>query len=321
MACKVVVVGSYNQDHVWRVDRFPRPGETRRGCGFGTGPGGKGFNQAVACARQEIATAFLAAIGDDALGTGAMRLAEAEGMHARWLASEDIPTGTAAILVDASGQNQIIVDLAANEHLEPGFLREHADLFARAEVLLAQLENNLEATRAALALGREHGLVCVLNPAPVHPDLDADLVRMADVLAPNESEFAQLCGRFLGVEVEASSVASLEADALHALARRLDVGSVIVTLGRQGCFVSHGDDRRGDADSHYHLRAETVEAIDTTGAGDAFCGALAAGLVRYAGRPFAAAVRQAGRVAALSTERAGAAAAMPRHAEVVARFG
>ncbi|KGI77071.1 ribokinase [Oleiagrimonas soli] len=321
MACKVVVVGSYNQDHVWQVDRFPQPGETRRGGGFRTGPGGKGFNQAIACVRQDVTTAFVGARGHDALGDGAAALAEAEGLTGCWQVREDVPTGTAAILVEASGQNQIIVDLAANERLDPDFLCTQSALFADARVLLAQLENNLDATRTALQLGGEHELIRVLNPAPVHPDLDADLLGLADVLTPNESEFAQLCARFLDTEVATDDVATLDDERLHALCRQLCGGSVVVTLGRHGSFVSHGDARRGDEAACYRVAAETVKAIDTTGAGDAFCGALVAGLADERVTRFADAVRHAGRVAALSTERAGAATAMPRRDEVVARFG
>ncbi|GAB3025726.1 ribokinase [Oleiagrimonas citrea] len=320
MATQVIVVGSYNQDHVWQVDRFPQPGETRRGSGFRTGPGGKGFNQAVACARQDVATVFIGARGKDALGEGAAALAEREGLMGCWQVREDVPTGTAAILVEASGQNQIIVDLAANERLDPDFLRAQSTRFADARVLLVQLENNLDATRAALELGGEHNLTCVLNPAPVHPDLDAGLLGLVDVLTPNESEFAQLCARFLDAEVATDDVASLDDERLHALCRRLCNGSVVVTLGRHGSFVSHGAARRGDEADCYRVAAETVTPVDTTGAGDAFCGALAAGLASTDSARFADAVRQAGRVAAMSTERAGAAVAMPRRDEVAARF-
>ncbi len=321
MQAQVVVVGSYNQDHVWRVDRFPQPGETRRGAGFATGAGGKGFNQAIACVRQDVGTAFIGARGDDALGRGAAELAAAEGLVCRWQVRDDLPTGTAAILVDDAGQNQIIVDLAANEHLDPDFLRAQHVVFGNARVLLVQLENNLDATRAALALGRAQGLTCVLNPAPVHPELDTDVLRLADVLTPNESEFAQLCTRFLDTDLAADAVAGLDDATLHDLTRRLCAGTVVVTLGRQGSFVSHGDARRGDVSAHYRVHPESVQAIDSTGAGDAFCGALVAGLARPGDAPFAQAVRDAGRVAALSTERRGASVAMPRRAEVLARFG
>jgi ribokinase len=321
MQQEVVVVGSYNQDHAWRVDRFPQAGETRRGSGFSTGPGGKGFNQAVACARQQVGTAFLGARGHDASGLDAERQARAEGLADRWLLLEDVPTGTAAILVDDQGQNQIIVDLAANERLDPDFLHLNVDVFTGAKVLLTQMENNASAIHAALKLGHEHGLTCLLNPAPVHPDLDPAVLELVDVLLPNESEFAQLCQRCLEEPIEAERVVQLDNATLHALARRLCRGTVVITLGRHGALVSHGQARRGDREATYRMQAETVHSIDTSGAGDAFCGSLAAGLVLFADSPFTAAVRHAGRVAALSTERRGTTHAMPHHVEVTARFG
>lgn len=316
----VIVVGSYNTDHVWRVDTFPRPGETRRGSGFSTGPGGKGFNQAMACVRQGADTLFLGARGQDALGDNAARSADHEGIQCCWQTCADVPTGSACIMVDAEGENQIVVDLAANDRLATDFLHAQDDAFGSARVLLVQLETSIDAVMAALELAGDHGMLRILNPAPVHPDLTRDLVRQADVLTPNESEFALLCGRFLDIDVNADGIAAMDDSTLHALARRLTGGSVVVTLGQQGCFISHGDARRGDDGEHYRVAAETVQPVDTTAAGDAFCGALAAGLVRLDGQPFAAAVRHANRVAAMTTERHGAATAIPTLDEVTTRF-
>ena len=321
-AAQVVVVGSYNQDYAWRIDTAPQAGETRRGEDFRSAPGGKGFNQAVACARQGVATAFVGAIGDDAAGRGAQALAKAEGIDAHWLVRDDVATGSASIVVEGSGQNRIIVALGANERLEPMHVRAQAGTFARARVLLAQLENNIEATRAAFELATAHGLIRVLNPAPVHAQLDAALLAHVDILTPNETEFALLLERIAGERIDAATLAQRAYADLHALARKLGVASVVVTLGAQGCFVSHDDgQQRGDAQPHYRVEAETVDAIDTTGAGDAFSGALAAGLPRFADRPFRDVVTHANRCAALSTEHRGAADAMPRFDAVAVRFG
>ncbi|MCE5234251.1 MAG: ribokinase [Mizugakiibacter sp.] len=319
---QVVVVGSYNHDHVWQVDRFCRPGETRRARGFVAGPGGKGFNQAVACVRQDVATSFIGAIGDDHLGAAARRLADAEGLRCRWQVRDDAPTGAAGILVDDGGQNQIVVALGANERLDPAFVRAQREAFAAAHVMLVQLENNLDAIDAALELAGAAGAVRMLNPAPAHAELSPGTLRRCDLITPNETEFALLCARFAGIDADADALAALADADLHALARRLPVPCVVITLGRHGCFVSHADDgdRRGDAATHYRLPCEPAHTIDATGAGDAFSGALAAAMVRYAGRPFVEAVRHANRAAALSTERVGAAPAMPRWAEVLARF-
>lgn len=317
----VIVVGSYNQDYAWRVARAPRAGETLRGEDFRSAPGGKGFNQAVACARQGVTTCFIGAIGADAAGDTAQRLADDEGIDARWLRRGDAATGSACIVVEPGGQNRIIVALGANERLDPSHLDAQSALFGKAQAVLAQLENNLDATRRALALATTHRLLRVLNPAPVHAGLDAGLLAQCDLLTPNESEFVLLLERIAGERVDADTLAQQDDASLHRLARKLGVGSIVVTLGAQGCFVSHAQaSRRGDAEACYRIAPEQVAAIDTTGAGDAFSGALVAAIVRFAGRPLREAVIHANRCAALSTEKAGAAPAMPRYADVLRRF-
>jgi ribokinase len=321
-AADVIVVGSYVQDHVWQTDRFPQPGETRRALGFFTGPGGKGFNQAIACVRQQGKVLFMGALGKDALADAARSVADREGLACEWLSLEHVPTAAAGIIVDASGANQIMVNLAANEHLAPAFLRAHSARFANARIVLVQLENNLDGIHAALELAGQHGLLRVLNPAPMHADIDRDLLAACDVITPNETEFAQLIERFCAQSLAAGDVASMGDSVLHGLCRELGVTTVVITLGASGCFVSHAEGQhRGDAEAHYRIAAETVHAVDTTGAGDSFSGALVASLSKSTDRPFAEAVRQAGRVAAMSTEKHGAALAIPTLAEVTARFG
>lgn len=318
---QVVVVGSYVQDHAWLTDRFPQTGETRRALGFNTGPGGKGFNQAVACARQDVATLFIGAIGDDHLGAIAQQFANEEKLPCRWQVRSDVPTAASSIVVDRTGSNLIVVNLAANEHLDPAFVSAQADAFVGAEILLLQLENNLDAISAALDLATRHGLLRVLNPAPVHPDLDAALLARCDLITPNETEFALLLERVTGERIAAATLAERGNAELHRLARQLDVATVVITLGAQGCFVSHASgERRGDADAFYRLAPERVKAVDSTGAGDAFSGTLVAALVRFADRPFRDAVVHANRAAAMSTEIVGTAPAMPRFGDVIARF-
>lgn len=323
MDAAVVVVGSYVQDHAWLVDRFPLPGETRRAHGFNTGPGGKGFNQAIACHRQGVSTLFVGAIGNDALGANARRFAADEGMASQWQVLEDVPTAASSIIVDASGQNQIAVSLAANEHLAPAFLQRQRAAIGAAKVLLLQLENNLDAIRAALELASGAGPLRVLNPAPVHPECDPPLLALCDLVTPNETEFALLLERVGGASVDPARVAQLSDDALHAYCRKLQVPTVVITLGAQGCFVSHGEGAQlaGNEPRSYRIAPARVQAIDTTGAGDAFSGALVAALVRLSGQPFRAMVEHANRCAALSTEIVGTAPAMPRFEDVAARFG
>ena len=316
----VIIVGSYVQDQAWFVERFPRPGETVRARRYNTGPGGKGFNQAVACARQGVPTAFIGALGRDTFAEFAKNFADAEGMPCRWQIRDDESTATSSITVNAKAENQISMIFGANEHLDPDYVRRQEDLFAGARTLLIQLENNLDALQAALEVGAKHGLTRIMNPAPVHADLTIQMLQQATIITPNETEFSLLLEKFASEKIDPATLAARDDAALHALARKLGVATVVVTLGAHGCFVSHGDDRRGDSGDCYRLPPEQVAAIDTTGAGDAFSGALTAGLARFAGRPFRAAVIHANRAAAMSTEIVGTAPAMPTWDAVAARF-
>jgi ribokinase len=315
----VVVVGSYNQDHVWRTPRFPAPGETRLG-EFSSGPGGKGFTHAVSAARQGAGVAFVGALGDDAIAAYALGLAAREGIDARCEKRVDAASGTAAILVEAGGQNLIVVGPGANLRLSIAHIDAQANLIGTARVVVTQHEVNMAATRHALEIARASGTLTVHNPAPPLADDDGSLLDRVDVLTPNESEFAHLLACSAGRAVDAAALGAMDDAALHALCRELRVPTVVLTLGARGVFVSHdADDLRGDDAAHYRVDAERVSPVDTTGAGDAFTGALAAGLA--AGRGFREAVRFANRVAGLSTEKPGAATSMPRHDEVRARFG
>ena len=317
---QVVVVGSFNVDHVWRCEALPASGATLAG-EYASGPGGKGFNQAIAAARAGARTAFVCALGDDMGGRLARELAAADGLDLRALAS-GAPTGTAGIYVDAGGRNSIVIGAGANATLSPAHVAAQADAFATARVVLAQLESPVDAVAAALAAGRERGATTLLNPAPANAPTTHALLALADVLTPNETEFAALVARHLGDRIDPAGVATLDQARLHALCRELaPAATVVVTLGAIGCFVSHpADATRGDALACHRIGAEPVRATDTTGAGDAFNGALAASLARDPGLAFPAHLAFASRYAALSTERAGAAASMPLRADVEARF-
>ena len=321
MSSRVAVVGSYNQDFIWRTESFPVPGETRLGR-FDTGPGGKGFNQAVAAARQGAHVSFIGALGRDAIGEGAAALAEAENIHAHWQWCEHAASGTAAIVLDASGQNLIIVGSGANLALITEHVEAHADAIHAAAVTLVQHEVTPAATRRALELARAAGTIAMLNPAPPLSDEAGALLPLADLITPNETEFAHLLARCAGLDVDATTLATLSDTELHVLARRLPVQTLVLTLGSAGVFVSHGEHPRWrDIATHYRLPAETVEVRDTTGAGDAFSGSLAGALAQRSDAPFADAIAHANRVAGLATESHGAASAMPTREAVKARFG
>ena len=316
---RVVVAGSFNVDHVWRGDALPRPGETLSGA-YASGPGGKGFNQAVAAARAGAHTAFVCALGPDVGAQWARALAAQEGI-ALHDAVVDAPTGTAGIFVDAEGRNSIVVGPGANAALKPAFVAGQAEAIAAAAVVLAQLETPVDAMAEALRLARVHGATTVLNPAPANVIAPAAVLALTDIATPNETEFAALVAAHLGESLADDAVATLADDVLHALCRALlPGGTVVITLGAAGCFVSHGTAQRGDDAAHYRLAAPRAEAIDTTGAGDAFNGALAASLATAPAWAFRAHAAFAGRYASHSTERPGAALAMPTRLEVEARF-
>ena len=310
----VIVVGSYNQDHVWTSDALPAPGATRLGR-YASGPGGKGFNQAVASARVGAATVFITALGEDAAADSARALAVDDGIGLRAEIHAALPSGTAGIFVDDAGRNVIVVAPGANAALSADFIGQQRDAFAQSAVVLAQLEVNSDAVLAALQAGRAAGALAVLNPAPANAPTSDALLAAADILTPNETEFAAMLARHAGVAVDADTLADLPPPALHALCRQLAPGAtVVITLGAGGVFVSHRDgDLRGDADAFYRQHCTPVQAVDTTGAGDAFSGALAARLAQWPrDTPFAAAVSFANAYAGWSTERPGGAASMRR---------
>lgn len=313
---KVVVVGSYNQDFAWTTDQLPAPGATRLGT-FAGGPGGKGFNQAVAAARAGARTTFITALGADDTAAGARLLATAEGIDLRNEVHPSLATGTAGIFVDAAGRNVIVVAPGANAALSSGFVQSQTDAFGDARVVLAQLEVDAGAVQAALDAASAAGKLSILNPAPANAPTSDLMLAVADVLTPNETEFAAMLARHEGRRVDADALAGMDDAVLHALCRELAPrATVVITLGEAGAFVSHGASERGDGTPCYRQAAHPARAVDTTGAGDAFSGALAAAIAQAPEAPFREAVAFASRYAARATERHGAALAMPRRDEL-----
>ncbi|NYB79053.1 MAG: ribokinase, partial [Stenotrophomonas maltophilia] len=196
MSSSVVVVGSFNVDHVWRCESLPAPGATIAGR-YSTGPGGKGFNQAVAACRAGAETHFVCALGDDAGGATARELAAQDGFGLIAEASSE-PTGTAGIYVDARGRNTIVIGPGANAALSTDFLQQQQALLTGARVVLVQLESPVQTIEAALATAREAGVTTVLNTAPADAPSTIGLLKLADVITPNETVFAALLGRHVG---------------------------------------------------------------------------------------------------------------------------
>jgi ribokinase len=312
MKPKVVVVGSFVQDLTWKCREFPKAGETVLGT-FVTGPGGKGSNQAVASGRAGVPTMFVGAVGNDLFAAGAKEFYKSERIGSQFVAKARHATGTAAILVNARGENEIIVALGASAHLEPGDVP--TGLVRGAKIVVCQHEANLKVNAHVFQLARRAGVTTVLNPAPMRPDFKESILNLTDVLIPNESEFAELvrahpaCAPKVPRSLSHSTVSSMKPAALSMLCRALGVPTVIITLGSRGCFVSLSDG------THVIIPAHSgMKVVDTTGAGDAFVGGFAAGFVLHRGDHVAAA-RHGNAVAALSVTKFGTAPSMPTAAE------
>ncbi len=291
----VVVVGSINHDLTVVADRHPRPGETVLGTEHHSGPGGKGANQAVAAARLESRVAMIGRVGDDDQGRAMVEVLGAERVEVSGvLRDPTAATGLAVITVDAAGENSIVVSPGANGHVDADQLRSQAGMIADAPVVLAQLEIPVEAVAEAASIARGSFL---LNPAPAR-SLAHDLLTLVDVLLPNRSELASLS------ESEEPS----DRDEVVDMARAIEgPGAVVVTLGAEGALVIEGGETT-------HLPSPSVEVVDTTGAGDAFCGAVAHSLAH--GASLTEAVRWGVAAGAIATTRAGAQSALPTLSEL-----
>ena len=291
----VVVVGSLNIDISVQTERLPRAGETVRAEGLEIGPGGKGLNQALAAARLGARVEMVGRVGNDGFAETVLAALRESGVGSRHV-GRDPDRHTAAGLIGVetgSGQNAILVAPGANLGLEVEDVRRAEEIFSGAKVLLVQLEIPEDCVREALGMAREHGLLPILDPAPAR-ELPDELLRLAAILTPNETEAEQLAG------LPVTDAASGEA-AGRRLRERCG-GEAVVTLGAAGCV-------RVGAGAPERVSAPRVEAVDTTGAGDAFNGGLAAALAR--GEPLGAALRYAVRAGSAATLRRGAAHAMP----------
>lgn len=298
---RVVVVGSANVDLVVDVPRHPAGGETILGGDLRRNPGGKGANQAVAASRSGGAdTSFVGALGRDEAATLLRRSLEDAGVRTDAAQDVDAPTGTALITVAPDGENAIVVAPGANAHLEVG--DRQAERIATADVVLAQLEVPLDVVRAA-SRARRPGALLVLNAAPSR-ELPDDVWAGVDVLVVNEHEAADLTG---GRDASGDARQAPEQLAAVLLER---VPAVVITLGGEGSVAA----RRGA--EPVRVPGVRVDVVDTTGAGDTYCGVLAAALAR--GVPIADAARLAGAAGALAVTRPGAQQSAPAAADVLA---
>ena len=258
----VTVVGSYAVGMTLRTDRIPVPGETRHGSDFDLGPGGKGSNQAIQAARLGADVELITCLGRDQFGDDALALYAREGVGTRHLVRSDRTTGVGFIIVDADGQNVIVLDMGANHDLAPAHVEAARERIAASGVVLTQLEVSLGCALTALRLAREAGVTTVFNPAPARAIPRAALAGI-DVVTPNHGELRILVGL----------PADAEADDLD-LCRRLlaaGVGTVVLTRGEESALIVRPD-------GELAISSHTVDVVDSTGAGDAFSATLATSL-------------------------------------------
>ena len=298
---EVAVVGSANLDLVVEVETVPVAGETVLGGDLRRIPGGKGANQAVAASRLGRRVAMIGRVGDDDAGAMLRAAMESAGVDtACLLATGDTPSGTALIAVGADGDNAIVVSPGANGRLSYADVESAAGVLAAAKVVLLQLEVPLEAVSAAVRCAQ--GTV-VLNPAPAPAAmLPSDLLDRVDVIVPNQTELATMAGH-----AGLSPIGGVGPETAVALARGLPITAAVVTLGAAGAMVVTPTDAT-------HVPAPAVVPVDTTAAGDAFCGALADALV--GGADLVDATRWAVRVGAAATLRHGAQPSLPTRADI-----
>jgi len=296
---RVCVVGSANLDYTVALPRLPRVGETVSSGTLLVNRGGKGANQAVAARRLGAEVRLIGCVGDDDAGAAMRQALDEQGIGVEGVVTAPgVATGTALIFVDREGHNQIGVAPGANHRLTVEMARAGEPSIEWAQVLVSQLEVPVPVVRWALETARRHGVPTVLNPAPVQ-ELSDELLALVTYLTPNAGEVAALTG------IEVSDLDSGRRAAARLCER--GVGTVIITLGEEGALVYDGA-------TAVHFEAFPIEVIDTTGAGDAFNGALAVGL--SAGGSLEQVIPLASAAAALTCTRRGAQDALPDRAAV-----
>ena len=300
---RITVVGSSNFDLFSRPPRFPKPGETLMGGEFRTDFGGKGANQAVTAARLGAQVTMVTRIGRDVFGQRMLENYTEQGINTRYVFVDEMrASGVADIWVDDGGQNVIIISPGANMALTPEDAQRAADAIQSAAVVVCQLEIPIATVTEAFRIARAAGVRTILNTAPAAPIPD-ELIALSDILSPNETETELLTGQ---------PVDSLDdvAEAARSLLTR-GAQTVVVTLGKRGALLVQRD-------AVHHVPPTPVQAVDTTGAGDAFIGALAVFLGE--GHSLIQAVEWANIVAGMSVTRRGTQASLPYRAEIAAKL-
>jgi ribokinase len=258
---QIVVVGACMIDLISYVPRFPEMGETLHGTEFRMGYGGKGANQAIMAAKLGSKVVMVSKVGDESFGDGTLENFKKNGVLTDYIyKSKEFFSGVAPIFVTPKGENSIVIVSGANDKLTSEEIHKASKEFEKSSYLICQLEIEVELSLSALRLAKKLGISTILNPAPARSSLPDEIYRLTDIFCPNESEAELLTGRKIN---SMSDVENMAHEFVTAGAK-----SVIITLGENGCYVLAN--RIGK-----HLVAKKVEVVDSTGAGDAFVGALA----------------------------------------------
>lgn len=298
---KILVIGSSNTDMVIKSKHIPRIGETILGGNFFMNPGGKGANQAVACARLGGDVTFICKTGNDIFGNQSKQIFKNEKINTTYVFSDvDEPSGVALILVDENAENCISVASGANSLLRPVDIKSAEEAIQKADILLMQLEIPIESVELAAKLAKEKGKLVILNPAPAPSlQLTEELLNNIDIIIPNETEAETISG----IKVNDKESAIQAAQRIH----EMGVKKVIITLGRKGALLFDGE-------QIIFFPAFKVKAIDTTAAGDCFCAALSIAISE--GQNLNDALKFACKASAISVTRQGAQSSAPYRAEV-----
>ena len=298
-AKKIVVVGSCNTDMVIKADRLPIPGETILGGTFFMNPGGKGANQAVAASRMGGNVTLISKTGNDVFGKQSVMLYNAENIKTDYIYSDPKhPSGVALITVDSHGENCIVVASGANAYLTPSDIDKASSEIENSDLVLMQLEIPIETVEYVAEMATKKGIKVILNPAPARA-LTNNLLKNLYIIVPNKSEAEILSG------IKVSDIESAKQAADIISAKGVDI--VVITLGSQGALIKEY--------SEYHfVEAFKVDAVDTTAAGDTFCGSVCVGLSE--GRSILDSVKLAARAAALTVTRMGAQTSIPYRSEL-----
>lgn len=302
MSNKIAVLGSINVDTTYHMDRFPEPGETLQANDKSSAPGGKGANQSVACARSGTKTYHIGMVGADQEGQFMRESMQEDGIDTRFVGIDKMHgTGTAMITLDANGQNDIMVYGGANQSMTTDVLKGTDELFKDIDFIITQFETPQKVSAEAFKRAKANGVTTILNPAPAK-EIDPELLKYTDVIAPNETESALLTG--IEITDEDSMIKTAE------YFKDKGVDNLLITLGSKGVFYSTPND-------HGLVPAFKVKPVDTTAAGDTFIGALASQLKTDLSN-IADALVYAQRASSLTVQKMGAAPSIPTYDEVKA---